>query len=380
LLIYKNMHIAIDANEANTKEKVGVSNYAFEILWGFYRLNNLKSNPNTFSIFLKSNPNDDLPKENIFWKYKVVKGNKFWVLKKLTLQLYKRPRPDVFFTPSHYLPLSLKIPKIFTLHDLGYLKFSDHFKKYDYWQLKYWTAISIYVSKYIIAVSYSTKNDIVRQYPFALKKIRVIYHGFDNRRFNTKINNNFVRQILKKYNIDENYILFIGTLKPSKNIEGLIEGFYLIKDRFPEYKLVIAGKKGWLYDSIYNKVREKKLENRVIFTDYISEEDKPAIIKGARVFVLPSFWEGFGMDVLSSFACGTPVVLSKLASLPEVGGSAGIYVDPFSPISISEGISKVLLMNKLEYNNLVEKGFKQIKKFSWDKTAIKTISLIENAV
>jgi glycosyltransferase involved in cell wall biosynthesis len=119
------------------------------------------------------------------------------------------------------------------------------------------------------------------------------------------------------------------------------------------------------------------LEKKVIFTDFVPEEDKPALIAGAKVFCLPSFWEGFGLDVLNAMACGVPVVVSKIGSLPEVAGEAGIYINPKSIKSISQGIKRVLSMDKLEYNKLVEKGLFQVQKFSWEKTVRETLNILE---
>jgi glycosyltransferase involved in cell wall biosynthesis len=374
------MFIAIDGNEANIKERVGVSTYAFEILWGLSKLNKKKKQPLFFKIYLKRGPNDDLPKEDPFWKYEIIKGERNWVLKNLMPSLFKKPHPGVFFSPSHYLPLLAPTNKVMTIHDLGYLDFSEQFRKYDFWQLKYWTAISIYVSKYIISVSNATKKDIVRRYPFASKKVRTIHHGYDKERFNAKISKDFVRRVRKKYGIPENYILFLSTLKPSKNIEGLIGGFGFIKDQFQDYKLVIAGKKGWLFEPIYKKVEDIGLKDRVIFTDYIPEKDKPALFSGAKVFVLPSYWEGFGMDVLNALSCGTPAVISRVASLPEIAGDAGVYVDPNKPESIAEGLKQTLSMNDVKYNDLVRKGFDRVKEFSWEKSASVTFDLLKKAL
>ena len=371
------MLIAIDGNEANTKEKVGVSTYAYELLWGLYRLNNKRKTSNNFLIYLKDDPCDSLPKENLNWKYKVIRGKKNWILTSLMPSLLRNPKADIFFTPTHYLPPLAFVPKVFTIHDLGYLDFSGQFRKYDFWQLKYWTAISVIVSKYIIAVSESTKKDIVRRYPFASKKVAVIHHGYDRSRFNTEVKKDFVRRVKNKYSIDGDYILFLSTLKPSKNIEGLLRGFNLIKDKFPKINLVIAGKKGWLYESIYKEVNLLGLKDRVVFTDYVKEEEKPALFSGAKIFALPSFWEGFGMDILNALSCGTPVVVSNVASLPEVAGKAGIYVDPKSDEDISRGLMKALSLNDVEYNRFVRKGLEQVKNFSWEKTALKTMEVLE---
>ena len=120
------------------------------------------------------------------------------------------------------------------------------------------------------------------------------------------------------------------------------------------------------------------LSGDVIFTDYVAEADKPALIAGSKVFVLPSFWEGFGLDALSAMACGVPVVVSKVGALPEVVGDAGILVDPYSTDSIAEGIKRVLTMNKVEYNRQVKNGLVQAAKFSWEKTAKETLEIITN--
>lgn len=377
------MLIGIDGNEANEvrsdiSERVGVNQYAFEILWGLYRLVKKKKKHKAI-IYLKSTPQADLPKEDSYWKYKVIPGRGLWIITKLIPHLFlTKPRPDVFFTPNHYLPPLISIPSVCTIHDLGYLEFSEQFKKHDFWQLKYWTAISITISKYIIAVSESTKREIVRHFPFASKKIVVTHHGYDKTKFNTKITTNDVRRVIKKYKISsKDYTLFLSTLKPSKNVEGLLEAF--AKTSNGKIKLVIAGKKGWMYKSIFQKVKDLNLGNRVVFTDFVAESDKPALIFGAKVFVLPSYWEGFGMDVLHAMACGIPVVVSKVASLPEVAGAAGVYVNPYKLDDIAKGLAKVLDMTPYEYNRFVERGLRQVEKFSWEKTAKKTLKVLEKA-
>jgi len=373
------MLIGIDGNEANIENRVGVHQYAFEILWGLYRLNKVNKS-HRYVVFLKHPPSRDLPGEDANWQYHILPGGKVWILSKLTPHLwFTKEKPDVFFSPSHYLPPLIFIPSICTIHDLGYLKFSEQFRKYDFWQLKLWTAISISISKYIIAVSKHTKTDIVRHYSAASKKVTVIYHGYDKKRFDIRISNEVVRRVKKKYKIDGQYILFLSTLKPSKNIEGLIDAFSLLSNKKSvdrHLKLVISGRKGWLYRSIYEKVKNLNLGKRVIFTDFVRENDKPALIKGALVFASPSFWEGFGMHVLEALACGTPVVVSKIASLPEVAGKAGVYIEPEDNTSIARGLEKILSLSKIEYNKQVEKGILQARKFSWDKAARETFELL----
>lgn len=374
--------IAIDGNEANQKNKVGVHRYAFELLWGMYRLHEEWKEKYKIVIFLKETPKNNLPKEKNGWNYHVLPGKGLWILKNLMPHLWMNKNIDVFFSPSHYLPPLTSIPKVCTIHDLGYLKFSAHFKKYDFWQLKYWSAISIIISKYIIAVSKSVKKNIVRQYKISPKKVQVIHHGLEKDKFNTKISSKVVRRIMRQYKIDSEYLLFLSSLKPSKNIEGIIDAYdYLIKKkRIENTKLVIAGKKAWMYDAVFEKVRELGLEDKVIFTGYVDEKDKPALLTGAKMLLSPSFWEGFGMHVIEAMACGTPVVVSDVASLPEVISDAGVYVDPESYKSIAEGIVKINEMDEKQYNRLKEKCIERSKVFDWDKTARETLKLLAKAI
>ena len=373
------MVIGIDGNEANVKEGVGVNQYALEIIRKFYQLSKSSKQGDKFIIYLKDKPSADFPKENVNFKYKVLPGKRMWVVTRLTPYLLQHKEIDVFFSPNHYLPFFLPYPKVCTIHDLGYLKFTEQFKKNDFWQLKYWSAISIIISKYIISVSNSTRKDIVRHYRFASKKVKVVYNGYDNKRFNMNISPNLVRQVMEKYKIKGEYLLFLSTLKPNKNIEGLLDAYYQLPIKLKRYKLVIAGKKGWLYKNIFEKVDKLGLKNRIIFTDYIQEKDKPALIKGAKIFVLPSFWEGFGLDVLEAMACGVPVVISNVASLPEIAGEAGIYVNPLNIESIRKGLIKGLTMKSKEYNMIIKKGLKRARKFSWDNCAKETLSIIKKA-
>lgn len=374
------MIIGIDGNEANIENRVGVNVYAFEVLWGLYRIskNTTKNdNPIIYRVYLREKPRKDMPPSSENWEYRVLPGGKIWILTKLMPDLYKfNPKPSVFFSPSHYVPLFTPFPKVCSIMDLGYLEFSEQFKKYDFWQLKLWSAYSIFISNSIISISTATAKDIVRHYPFASKKIHVTPLAYDTKRFHTKVLNSDVRRIKKQYSIVSDYILFISTLKPSKNIEGLLDAWYIVSHKFPKITLVISGKKGWLYESIFQKVKKLKLEDRILFTDFVPEPDKPGLIAGAKLLVLPSYWEGFGLDVLNALASGVPVVVSNRASLPEVAGSAGVVVDPEKPQNIAWGIEKVLNSSKIDYNKLVQAGLKQAKKFSWDKTAQETLKIL----
>lgn len=372
------MIIGIDGNEANTNSPVGINEYAYQLLLSLSKLLPNWSQNHKLIVYLQNEPLSHLPKESNFLKYKIIPGKGMWILTKLVPDLlFSSNKPDVFFTPSHYIPPFVQIPRACSIMDLGYLEFSGQFKKKDFWQLKLWTAYSILNSKRVFSISEATQKDVVRHYPSASSKTIVTPLAYDKKRFNINIIEKDVRRVKKKYSIVNGYFLFISTLKPSKNIEGLVQSFSKVVSINSQIKLVIAGKKGWLYESIFEKVKELNLEDKIIFTDYIPEIDKPALIKGAKALVLPSFWEGFGLDPLYAMASGVPVIVSKVGSLPEVVGDAGLYVDPHETQTISRAMSKILKMSKLEYNKLVKLGLAQAEKFSWEDTAKRTLQALE---
>lgn len=384
------MLIGIDGNEANEVRPdlgvpTGVNIYAFELLKGIHKLQDEWKDKHKVVVYLKREPSPLLPKATSHFEYKVLGARGKWVLTKLTPYLFKTKgldRPDVLLSPSHYAPPLSPMPKVCSIMDLGYLDNSAHLKKNDFWQLKYWTAISIRTSTRIFAISESTKREIVRHYPSATKKVEVTYLGYDKSIYNSEVRSSqtaAIKAVKRKYSIGqgfEDYVLYLGVLKPSKNIPALIKAWAKIVHEFPKTALVIGGKKGWMFDEIFNSVKKLDLEQSVIFTDYVKEEDKPLLIGGAKLFVLPSFWEGFGHDVLHAVALGTPVVASSAGSIPEVGGKAALYFDPTDTDEIAEKIKKVLTLSKVDYNEMRKRSLAQAEKFSWEDTARKTMSVL----
>ena len=171
----------------------------------------------------------------------------------------------------------------------------------------------------------------------------------------------------------------MGTLEPRKNIERLVRAYSQLVNEKKEGNipyLVLAGGKGWLYDSIFATVQELKIEDRVIFTGYVEESQVPVLMKGAKAFVFPSLYEGFGMPPLEAMACGTPVLTSAATSLPEVVGESGVLVDPESVESICHGLRELAEDEEL-CRRLQKEGLERAKLFSWDKTVVPLKQLLE---
>ena len=354
------MLIGIDANEANlTPNLVGINEYAFNLLWA---ISNLQSE-HKFVIYLKTPPRKTLPPERWDWKYRIIPFPKFWTQTRLPFDLFfHKPRPDVFFSMTHYAPRWSPIPTVVAIMDLGFLQTPEQFTPRDFSQLKSWTGYSVKNATKIIAISQYTKQDIIKNYNKNPADIVVTPLGYN-------------AKIFKKSDKPKKpYILFLSSLKPSKNVEGLIKAFDLLKIK--NLKLKIVGKKAWLYDQIFSLVKQLGLEDKVKFTGFVEESQKPVLMSQAAAFVMPSFYEGFGIPVLEAMACGTPVVVSNVASLPEVAGDAGIYVDPKSIDSIAAGIKMALGSKRQEF---VHAGLKRVKLFSWAKTAQLTLKCLETA-
>ena len=369
----RKMKIGLDGNEANTENRVGSGKYSYELIKQFS--NDTKYE---FEVFLKQNPLSDLPKESKNFKYKVFGPKFMWTQFALPLHLTFGKKPDVFFSMSHYGPRFSPVPYVITIFDLSYLHYPRLFNKDDLHKLTNWTKYSIKGAKHILAISKSTKEDIVKNYGVEPNKITVTYIGYDGKLFRPQSKEK-IQRMKKDYKINGDYIIFVGTLQPRKNLESLIEAFKKLTLNSSlithHLQLVIAGKKGWLYDSIFEKVKDLNLSERIRFTDYVPNTDLPPLIYGAKAYVLPSLWEGFGIPVVEAQACGVPVVVSNVSSLPEVIGDSGILVDPEKVDSIADGIMKAL--SEETRIILVKKGLENVKRFSWEKCAKETLKVLE---
>ncbi len=376
------MIIGIDANEANVERKVGISEYAYELLAQF---SELKLNPpaggqsSKFIIYLKNRPIFNLPCSISNLEYRVLKPGAFWTQWRLPLDLYlHRPRPDVFFTTSHYAPRFSPVPTVVSVMDLSYLYFPQMFKARDLMQLKHWTSYSVKKAKKVLTISKSSKFDIIKEYKIPEEKVIVVYPGIKPSAYPRPHVCN-MNTIKAKFGISKNFILFVGTLQPRKNISRLIESFskVLRDEKVPhDLQLVIVGKKGWLYEEILKKPKELDIEEKVKFLDFVSDDELIALYQQAICFILPSLYEGFGLPVLEAMKHGCPVITSNVSSLPEAGGDAALYVDPLDVNDISEKIRKVVNHPEIR-KELKEKSKAQLAKFSWEKTAKETLKVLE---
>lgn len=365
------MIIGIDGNEANVDRRVGIGEYAFELIREFQKI---KSNGTRFVIYLKQAPMHHMPPPTHNFSYKVVGPKKLWTQFGLPLSLYLGKKPDVFFTPTHYAPRFSPIPTAISVMDMSFIFYPELFLKKDLYQLTNWTKYSVINASAVFTISNSSKDDIIKTYRIESKKVHVTYPGIKIQ--GSKIKDKNMDELKKKFGIKEDFILFVGTLQPRKNIEKLVEAFSLIKGQ-EELQLVIVGKRGWQYEEILRSPKKYGVENKVKFLDFVEENDLSILYKNAVCFVLPSLYEGFGLPVLEAMKNGCPVLTSNVSSLPEAGGDAALYFDPNSAEDIARQIERVLKDEKLRAS-MIEKEKAQVKKFSWEKTAAKTLKVLES--
>jgi len=254
--------------------------------------------------------------------------------------------------------------------DVSYLKFPELFQSADLNQLTKWTKYSVKKAKGIFTISQASKDDIIKEYGVPGGRVTVTYPGIK-----AVLTGLTMSELSSKYGIKRDYVLFVGTLQPRKNIVRLIEAFSKLNK--PDLDLVIVGKKGWKFEEILAAPKKFEIENKVKFLDSVTDEDLPAFYKNAVCFVLPSLYEGFGLPVLEAMNYGCPVVTSNVSSLPEAGGDAALYVDPLSVDDIKKNLELIINDKELR-NKLIKKGYEQVKKFNWEKTARETLRALES--
>lgn len=403
------MIIGFDGSRAFSKERTGTENYSYQLLLHLAKIDR----ENTYIVYLRpgvipkgapGSVSRSTPSAVSGWpsnfSFKVIDYPRLWTQLGLALQTFRDPL-DVLFVPSHTLPLIRRpgLKTVMTVHDLGaeYLPKMHQLKQRLY--LGFITKVQLKGATKLIAVSKATKEDLIKKVGVDSKRVEVVYEAVNTEIFKP-VNSVTLRNVLRKFDIEkENYFLFVGTIQPRKNLERLIRAFQsvILRTKSEEsltnvrnnrddrrgvqnddLKLILAGGKGWLSEQIFELPKKLGIEDKVKFLGRVSDEELSALLTGARALVFPSLFEGFGLPILESFACNCPVLTSKLSSMPEVGGEAAVYVDPYQVESINEGMKKI--KNKELRIKLIKKGKEQLKKFSWEKAARETLRVLEEAI
>jgi len=314
---------------------------------------------------------------------------------------------DILLSPHFLLaPVTKKTKTIIIFYDLSFVRFPKFFSLPKlFWHRFIYPKKQAQKADLIIAISQSTKEDLINLYKIKPEKIKVIYPGIDKKFKPIHKNNPNFSKVKEKYKLPDKFILYFGTIEPRKNILGLIKAFEQIKKTTPEMrgkvqwqgfegrvksnlkkvfdfskiKLVIAGTKGWLYDEVFEKVKQSQYSKDIIFTGFIDEKDKLYLYNLAEVFVYPSFFEGFGLPPLEAMACGVPTIVSNKSSLPEVVGQGAIMIDPHNIQEINWAIKETLKNPDLR-QRLKNQGLKKARQFNWDRVAKEFLELFKRTL
>lgn len=364
------MIIGIDASRSNVKQKTGTEYYSYEIIKGLAAISE-----DTLRLYSKTPIEYLKPSKNI--QFKEMHFPRLWSQFRLSLEIFQNA-PDVLFEPSHTIPLYHGKKTVVTLHDAGFKYYPELYTPLERFYHNFSMGFSVKHASKIIAISEATKKDLIKFYNADPKKITVIYHGYDKEKFfEAKPTQAKPEEIAKL----GKYIYFIGRLEAKKNIRNLVKAYGMFrKNSDNDHKLVLAGRPGYQFEEIMQEIESlpAEIKKDIIRPGYIPDEIMADYLRFADIFAFPSRFEGFGMPLVESMACGVPIVASNTTSIPEIVGDAGLLVGPDDILGLANSFESVANNNDLR-KKLIEAGKKRLSLFDWKECARKTLDVIEAA-
>jgi glycosyltransferase involved in cell wall biosynthesis len=375
--------IGVDASRAVTAQRTGTETYSLRLIQAMLDL----GSGHRFRLYTNGRPPAGLFAEfpagggtdSSEAEVRSIPFPRLWTHFRLSAEVLVRP-PDVLFVPAHVLPLVHARRCVATVHDLGFLHFPEAHRRWDRRYLAWATGWNARQSTVVIADSRATRTDLLREHRVQPSRVRVVHLGRDESLAPVR-DPVALDRVRARYEIGPRYLLYVGTLQPRKNLGRVIEAFARLAGLpgMEEAQLILAGKRGWLYEDLFVQVSRLGLEGRVRFPGYADHADLAALYSGATGFVFPSLYEGFGMPVLEAQSCGVPVMTSNNSSLPEIAGDAALLVDPHDVDAIAAAMLRLATDDALRAE-LVERGLANAQRFSWEKCARETLAVLESVV
>lgn len=402
------MTIGIDASRANRSFRTGTEWYSFYLIKYLAQIDS----KNVYILYIDEPLCSDLAeviKKASNFKVKLLKWpfRFFWTQCRLSLEMLFK-YPNVLFVPAHAIPFIHPRKTITTLHDVAFARDENIYErevietdysissrflsflvriftlgrhKMDSIDYLHWsTKFALKHAKKIITVSEFTKKEVLSIYKEAKeKKIQVVYNGFNNVLYKKINDQEKIDKVLKKYGIPEPYFLYVGRLDKKKNTAQLVESFAIFKENNSDlkHKLVLLGSVGFGYDKVKFAIEEFNLENDIKILGWIDENDMPAILNGADAFVFPSLYEGFGIPVIQSLACGVPTIISDIPVLREIAKDSSLYFEPRDKYSIASAMREIV-SNQTLRTSLIKQGYDVANEYSWRKCAKETLEVIRS--
>jgi glycosyltransferase involved in cell wall biosynthesis len=363
-----NRVIGIDASRMVGRVRTGTENYSDQIIRG------LLADPAPWSwrLYFNGNASESGIEESDTLQLRDIPSPRLWTHLRLSRELLQS-RPAGLFVPSHVVPL-VHPPSVVTIHDLGYLHVPESHPARQRRMLDITTRWSARVARHIIVPSGRTRDDLVKFYGVPASKITVIHHGVHPRFAAARGQEDATFR--ERYRLTKPYVLAVGTIQPRKNLVVLAQA---MKEVSPDHDLVIAGRRGWMADSVLSGLESAGLGSRLRILDYVPDDDLPALYREADVFVQPSHFEGFGMPVLEAMASGTVVITSGGSSLAEISGDAAIYFEQDNAHDLADHIRIAIDDNGLQ-ESFQERGIAWSGAFSWEHAARKTRTVLQETL
>lgn len=302
---------------------------------------------------------------------------RWWYDVKVPLAL-RKIKADVFVSPDGFCSLTTGVPQVLVVHDLAFIHHPRFLPKRHAWFYKAHTKRFLRKAKVVATVSEFSKKDIIEHYKIPAGKILNVSSAakpiFKPVEWEER------EQVKDTYAAGHEYFLFVGGIHPRKNLLNLLKAFSIFKKwQKTNMKLLVSGKKGWMYQDTLHKLKTFKYRDEVILLDYLPEETLAKVMASSYAVIYPSFFEGFGVPIVEAMQCEVPVLTSTTSSMPEVAGGAALFADPSSPQEIAENMKRIFKDENLR-NTLIEKGKEQAKMFSWDDTSERMWQAIATAV
>lgn len=369
------MRIAIQASDLDHERIDGTRVYLRELLKRFGTLA-----PETdFMLYHRGTFNPSLtPPKQVNYKEEQISFPWAWMQTRFAWELF-RVRPDKLFLPIQAAPVVMprSIEVTATIHDLAFRRFPETFPRADLWKLNFMLETAVKRADKLIAVSESTKRDLLEFFPHLPEsRIKVIHHGFDAEFFGERVSEAVLFETLKTFYLQRSsYILYVGALQPRKNLIRVMRAFEKMKKYIPEAKLVLAGEPAWLAAGITETWENSPVRDDIVLSGRVSFEVLRALYQGARFFAFPSLYEGFGLPILEAFASRTPVLTADNSSLREVAGDGALYCQATDIADIARQMER-LWQDEALHTTLVHQGNERLQHFSWDVCARETIDYI----
>jgi glycosyltransferase involved in cell wall biosynthesis len=287
------------------------------------------------------------------------------------------PGARLFHATEHLLPPLRGVPTVLTVHDMIFKLFPEHQKRLNYWYLNATMPLYCRRAGAIITVSQASKRDIVAHYGLAPERITVIYEAASPEF--APVPADLAEAARRRYGLPGRFAIVVGTIEPRKNLVRLLEALQRLRDGGLIIPLVVVGSKGWLYDDLFARLEQLEVRHDVHFPGYVPTADLPLLYNAATLAAMPSVYEGFGLPVLEAMACGTPVVSSDASCLPEIGGDAARYFDPYDVEAMVEALHAVWSGAELRAE-MRARGLAQAARFSWARAARETLAVYESLV